>query len=70
MRTLIEEHYISTRSERAEEILAQWNRFLPRISRIIPRDYEAMEKEIRRFMKEGKTREEAEKEAFEEKFGK
>ena len=27
-------------------------------------------KEIRRFMKEGKTREEAEKEAFEEKFGK
>lgn len=70
VRKLIEEHYISTRSERAEEILAQWNRFLPRISRIIPRDYEAMEKEIRRFMKEGKTREEAEKEAFEEKFGK
>lgn len=61
VRKLIEEHYISTRSERAEEILAQWNRFLPRISRIIPRDYEAMEKEIRRFMKEGKTREEAEK---------
>lgn len=70
VRKFIEEHYISTRSERAEEILAQWNRFLPRISRIIPRDYEAMEKEIRRFMKEGKTREEAEKEAFEEKFGK
>ena len=70
VRKLIEEHYISTRSERAEEILAQWNRFLPRISRIIPRDYEAMEKEIRRFMKEGKTREEAEKGAFEEKFGK
>lgn len=70
VRKLIEEHYISTRSERAEEILAQWNRFLPRISRIIPRDYEAMEKEIRRFMKEGKNREEAEKEAFEEKFGK
>ncbi|WP_299145441.1 glutamate synthase large subunit [uncultured Dialister sp.] len=70
VRKLIEEHYICTRSERAEEILAQWNRFLPRISRIIPKDYEAMEAEIRRLMKQGKTREEAEKEAFEEKFGK
>lgn len=70
VRKLIEEHYICTRSERAEEILAQWNRFLPRISRVIPKDYEAMEKEIRRFMKQGKTREEAEKEAFGEKFGK
>ena len=70
VRKLIEEHYICTRSERAEEILAQWNRFLPRISRIIPKDYEAMETEIRRLMKQGKTREEAEKAAFEEKFGK
>ena len=70
VRKLIEEHYICTRSERAEEILAQWNRFLPRISRIIPNDYEAMETKIRRLMKQGKTREEAEKEAFEEKFGK
>lgn len=70
VRKLIEEHYICTRSERAEEILAQWNRFLPRISRIIPKDYEAMETEIRRLMKQGKTREEAEKGAFEEKFGK
>lgn len=70
VRKLIEEHYICTRSERAEEILAQWNSFLPRISRVIPKDYEAMEKEIRRFMKQGKTREEAEKEAFGEKFGK
>lgn len=70
VRKLIEEHYICTRSERAEEILAQWNRFLPRISRIIPKNYEAMETEIRRLMKQGKTREEAEKGAFEEKFGK
>lgn len=68
VKNLIEEHYICTRSERAEEILAQWNRFLPRITKVIPRDYEAMEARIAAIMKEGKTREEAEKEAFEEKF--
>lgn len=70
VKNLIEEHYICTRSERAEEILAQWNRFLPRITKVIPRDYEAMETRIAAIMKEGKTREEAEKEAFEEKFKK
>lgn len=70
VKNLIEEHYICTRSERAEEILAQWNRFLPRITKVIPRDYEAMEARIAAIMKEGKTREEAEKEAFEEKFKK
>ena len=67
---LIEEHYICTRSERAEEILAQWSRFLPRITKVIPRDYEAMENRIHELMKKGKTREEAEKEAFEEKLKK
>ena len=70
VKQLIEEHYICTRSERAEEILAQWSRFLPRITKVIPRDYEAMENRIHELMKKGKTREEAEKEAFEEKFKK
>lgn len=70
VRTLIEEHYICTRSERAEEILAQWSRFLPRISKVIPNDYEAMETEIHRFMDQGKTRQEAEQEAFAMKFAK
>lgn len=68
VRKLIEEHYICTRSERAEEILAQWSRFLLRISKVIPKDYEAMEIEIRHFMEQGKTRKEAEQAAFDMKF--
>ena len=64
VRKLIEEHYITTRSEKAMEILAQWHLYRARITKIIPNDYQAMQEKIAKYLAEGKTQQEAEMLAF------
>jgi len=64
VRKLIEEHYITTRSEKAMEILAQWHLYRARITKIIPNDYQTMQEKIAKYLAEGKTQQEAEMLAF------
>ena len=66
----IDAHYLSTRSRKAESILARWDVYYSRFTKVIPKEYEAMEEAIRTGMAEGLTREEAIRKAYDKKFGK
>lgn len=68
LRKLIESHYLFTHSRKAEAILARWNSYSPRFTKVIPKEYEAMELAIRKATEAGHSREEAVRLAYEEKF--
>ena len=70
VKKLIDAHYLSTRSRKAESILARWDVYYSRFTKVIPKEYEAMEEAIRTGMAEGLTREEAIRKAYDKKFGK
>jgi glutamate synthase domain-containing protein 3 len=48
LRVLLEEHKARTESSRAKEILDNWEEWLPRFVRVMPRDY-------KRVLEEGRT---------------
>ena len=64
LRTLIEEHLRETGSERAREILANFNENLGLFKKIMPRDYDKMLRAISQFEERGMSHEEAREEAF------
>ncbi len=68
IKKLIETHYLATKSRKAEAILARWDSYLPRFTKVIPKEYEAMEKEINKAMAEGLDKETAIKVAYQHKF--
>ena len=68
IKKLIEAHYLATKSRKAEAILARWDSYLPRFTKVIPKEYEAMEKEINKAMAEGLDKETAIKAAYQHKF--
>ena len=70
VKKLIDAHYLSTRSRKAESILARWDVYYSRFTKVIPKEYEAMEEAIKTGMAEGLTREEAVRKAYGKKFGK
>ena len=70
VKKLIDAHYLSTRSRKAESILARWDVYYSRFTKVIPKEYETMEEAIRTGMAEGLTREEAIRKAYDKKFGK
>lgn len=70
LRHLIETHYLATHSRKAEAILARWSAYAPRFTKVIPKEYEAMESAIEKAMSGGASREEAVRLAYEKKFGK
>ena len=55
-----------TGSERARQLLADFDHALSKFKKIIPRDYRRMLREIARCEAQGMTRDEAEMEAFRE----
>ncbi len=68
IKKLIETHYLATKSRKAEAILARWDSYLPRFTKVIPKEYEAMEIEINKAMAEGLDKETAIKVAYQHKF--
>jgi glutamate synthase (ferredoxin) len=63
---LIEKHRTYTRSDRAQQVLDAWDKYLPRFVKVIPKDYKRMLAGIKRAEEQGLTGEDAIMVAFEE----
>ncbi|HRE82298.1 MAG TPA: hypothetical protein PLN52_14730, partial [Opitutaceae bacterium] len=66
LRSLIQKHHSYTKSARAEKILAEWDAFLPKFVKVMPKDYKRMLACIERAQAQGLTGDEAIMAAFEE----
>ena len=64
LKELITEHVARTHSVRGQEILDQFDAYLPKFKKIVPHDYAKMFRSIRQFMDQGLPQEEAKIEAF------
>ncbi len=64
LKSMIEEHVSYTNSARGKEILNNFQEFLPKFKKIIPRDYERMMTAILQMEEKGLSREQAQIEAF------
>lgn len=64
LKELITEHVERTHSVRGQEILDQFDAYLPKFKKIVPHDYAKMLRSIRQFMDQGLPQEEAKIEAF------
>ena len=64
LKELITEHVARTHSVRGQEILNQFDAYLPKFKKIVPHDYAKMLRSIRQFMDQGLPQEEAKIEAF------
>jgi glutamate synthase (ferredoxin) len=63
---MIERHFDYTQSTRAQRILANWEQYVPKFVKVLPRDYERMLACIDRAQAQGLTGDEAIMAAFEE----
>ncbi len=66
LKSMLEAHLRETGSQKAAQLLADFDHALPKFKKIIPRDYRRMLREIARCEAQGMTRDEAELEAFRE----
>jgi glutamate synthase (ferredoxin) len=66
VREMVERHVAATRSERGRQVLDNWDEFVPRFVKIMPKDYKRMLASIKRTHEQGLTGEEAIMAAFEE----
>jgi glutamate synthase (ferredoxin) len=66
LRSLIEKHVTYTKSARAQQVLAAWDKALPKFVKVMPKDYKRMLACIERVQAQGLTGEEAIMVAFEE----
>ena len=64
LRALLQQHARETGSEKAKMILSDFDHHIPAFKKIIPRDYAKMIDTIAALEAQGKTREDAEIEAF------
>ncbi len=64
LKQLIKEHYSETSSELAKKIIDSFDEYICRFKKLVPRDYIKILKDISELTALGKTREEAENEAF------
>jgi glutamate synthase (ferredoxin) len=63
---MIQKHLDYTQSERARAILADWDKFVPKFVKVMPKDYKRMLACIERAQAQGLTGDEAIMAAFEE----
>ncbi len=66
LRAMIQKHLDYTKSERAKAILANWDKFVPKFVKVMPKDYKRMLACIERAQAQGLTGDEAIMAAFEE----
>jgi glutamate synthase (ferredoxin) len=62
---LIQRHQTYTRSERAAKILADWNAYVPKFVKVLPKDYARVLEELKKAEAQGLTGDEAIMAAFE-----
>lgn len=65
VRGMIERHVEYTRSELGSSILADWDGFLPKFVKVIPKDYKRMMEQIAKVQAQGLSGEQALLAAFE-----
>jgi glutamate synthase (ferredoxin) len=66
LRRMIQRHADFTKSQRALDVLARWDDFLPKFVKVMPRDYKRMLQAMQRVTAAGLSGEEAVMAAFEE----
>jgi glutamate synthase (ferredoxin) len=66
VRALIEHHRTYTKSDRAQQVLDAWDKYLPKFIKVIPKDYKRMLAGIKRAEEQGLSGEDAIMVAFEE----
>ncbi len=66
VKAMIQKHLDYTKSERAKEVLANWDAFVPKFVKVMPKDYKRMLACIDRAQAQGLTGDEAIMAAFEE----
>ena len=66
LKAVIENHAINTKSARAAKILAEWDKFLPKFVKVMPKDYKRVLQSLKKARAEGLTGEEAMSRAFTE----
>jgi glutamate synthase (ferredoxin) len=66
LRRIIDRHAHYTRSQRAFNILALWDNYVPKFVKVLPKDYDRMLQSIQRVQKAGLTGDQAVMAAFEE----
>ncbi len=66
VRQMIERHAQYTKSQRAAKVLAQWEQYVPKFVKVMPKDYKRMLTAIRRVTESGLSGDEAIMAAFEE----
>jgi glutamate synthase (ferredoxin) len=66
VRAMIQKHFDYTKSERAQHILSNWDKFVPKFVKVMPKDYKRMLACIERAQAQGLTGDEAIMSAFEE----
>lgn len=66
VKTMLENHYKYTISKQAKKILDNWDEYIEKFVRVMPRDYKRMLDAIERYENEGLSREKALLAAFEE----
>jgi glutamate synthase domain-containing protein 3 len=66
VKAMIQKHYDYTKSEKAKAVLANWETFVPKFVKVMPKDYKRMLACIERAQASGLTGDEAVLAAFEE----
>ncbi len=66
VKAMIQKHLDYTKSERAQAVLADWDKFVPKFVKVLPKDYKRMLACIERAQAQGLTGDEAIMSAFEE----
>ena len=66
VRAMIQKHFDYTKSTRARAVLDQWDKFVPKFVKVMPKDYKRMLACIERAQAQGLTGDEAIMSAFEE----
>ena len=65
VRQMIQRHADLTKSDRAEKVLKNWEEFLPKFVRVIPKDYKRILQTVKEMEASGLSGEEAMMAAFE-----
>jgi glutamate synthase (ferredoxin) len=63
---MIQRHRTYTKSGRAAEVLARWEKFVPRFVKVLPKDYARVLKAVNKVKERGLSGDEAVMAAFEE----
>lgn len=70
IKELVEQHVLHTGSTKGRHILENWNTYTGRFTKVVPVAYEEMHAAIERFLSQGLSLEEAQLQAFKEKYAK